>query len=61
MGNTSSVADLVERLRTGEKIKCLKCGEGHYVTNPEYISTSHSFWCDECNDLLHTTSDTIVE
>lgn len=60
MGNTSNIAELVERLRTGEKIKCLKCGKGYYVTNPKFISTSNNFWCDKCNDILHTISDITV-
>ena len=56
-----SVSELINRLRTGEKIKCLKCGKGHYITNNDFLKTSHSFWCDKCNDSLHVTSSVIVE
>lgn len=55
------LAELISKLRTGETVKCLKCGKGHYITNAEYIKTSHSFWCDNCNDILHATSAIIVE
>lgn len=56
-----SVSDLVERLRTGEIIKCMKCGKGHYVTNLEHMSKSHNFWCNECDDTLHVLSGVTVE
>lgn len=56
-----SVAELIEKLRTGATVTCLKCGKGHYITNAEYIKTSHSFWCDRCNDILHVTSPITVE
>ena len=56
-----SVAELIEKLRTGESVKCLKCGKGHYITSAEHIKTSHSFWCNNCNDILHVTSAITVE
>lgn len=61
MERNFSASEMIERLRTGEKIKCTKCGKGHYTTNKKYIETSHSFWCDNCNDLLHVTSSVTVE
>lgn len=51
-----NISDLIERLRAGEEIKCLKCKKGIYVTKKEFISTSHSFWCDKCGDLLHVAN-----
>lgn len=60
MEENINVSALIEKLRTGEKIKCLKCKKGIYVTKQEYLNTSHNFWCDKCGDLLHVISSKIT-
>lgn len=51
-----NISDIIERLRTGEKIECFECKKGVYVTKQEYSKISHSFWCNKCGNLLHVTS-----
>lgn len=58
----ASVSEMIVQLRRGKQIQCQKCKKGIYVTNPKYIKTSNSFWCNKCGDLLHVTpGDVIVD
>lgn len=55
-----SVSDVIHELNKGKKIKCFKCNKGWYITKEGCIGKSHSFWCSECNDLLHVTPSDIT-
>ena len=57
-----NISNIVDKLRSGEVVRCLKCNEGKYITNPKYLKTSHCYWCDKCDDTIHITpADVIVE
>lgn len=44
---------MIERLSSGEKITCKKCGKGIYRPfNPEF-KDNHCYICDNCGDSYH--------
>ena len=32
-----NISNIVDKLRSGEVVRCLKCNEGKYITNPKYL------------------------
>ena len=52
---------LIERLQKGEKILCLECKEGYYVTSAKDISLLREFACEKCNSIVRVTPCIIVE
>lgn len=52
---------IIDRLRKGEIIECPVCKKGKYITNPQYISIAHEFWCDNCGSIIRVTPNVIVE
>lgn len=52
---------LIERLRNGEKIKCVSCKKGIYITNAKDIKTSHGFFCNNCNFVIHVDPPIEIE
>ena len=52
---------LCKRLRSGEKVKCPQCKDGHYVTDAEDVSKSHFFYCNRCDNFIHFEPNVIVE
>lgn len=55
-----NISDLVTRIRKGEKVSCIKCGKGIYVTTEGYLETSHCYWCDKCGDTIHITPGNVI-
>lgn len=57
-----NISEIIDKLRNGETVLCLKCKKGKYITNPKYLKTSHGFWCSECGDSINCTpAEVIVE
>lgn len=62
MDDTSNQTSIIDRLRSGEKIACEKCGEGYYVTEAKDPSISHFFHCNKCSNHINVDdADAIVE
>lgn len=53
--------NLIERLQNGEKIRCLDCNDGYYITNAKDISLSREFVCAKCNSVIRVTPNIIVK
>ncbi len=53
MADERNEKSLIERLRDGEKILCMKCGKDYYRTSAKDISTSHGFSCDACGAMIN--------
>lgn len=53
---------LSERLRNGETIICLKCHEGHYITDVPNgkRNISHCFYCDKCGSQINIDDSNIL-
>lgn len=52
---------LIDKLRNGEIIECVKCHKGHYVTDKKYITISHEFNCNNCGSPVRVTPNIIVD
>jgi DNA-directed RNA polymerase subunit RPC12/RpoP len=53
---------LIARLRNGEKISCIDCKKGEYITSAKDIALSKEFRCENCGSIVRvTTNDVIVE
>lgn len=59
--NMEKNENIIERLRQGEKIKCLECQKGIYRTSATDISKSHEFNCDNCGSVIRVTPNAVVE
>lgn len=53
MEENNKILPVWVRIRNGEKIVCEKCGEGIYITDAKDISTSHCFYCNNCNSMIN--------
>lgn len=59
--NNSGHLDLYEKLQSGEKVKCLQCNNGYYVTDAKDIRKSYYFYCDKCGEFIHFEPGVIIE
>lgn len=47
-----TAANIIERLRNGEKVKCTECGKGFFVPFGDYKTTPR-FTCDVCKAKIN--------
>ena len=47
--------NLIDKLRAGEKIQCVKCHEGYYIPYNTTFDKAHFFQCSNsnCNSFCH--------
>lgn len=60
MENISNQTDIIQRLRSGEKIKCEKCDDGYFITDVKDISISHFFHCNKCNNHINVDDASVI-
>ncbi len=53
--------NILERLRKGEKITCIDCKKGIYITSAIKPSQSHEFICSKCGSVIRATPNIFVE
>lgn len=54
------VKSIIERLQSGEKIKCLDCKKSYYITNAYTIEKSREFYCKNCGSAIRITPNITV-
>ena len=47
--------NLSDKLRSGEKVLCEKCGKGYYIPYNTTADKAHNFNCSnpDCNNFIH--------
>lgn len=53
--------DLIDRLRSDEKVTCIKCKQGIYQPVGTSADKAHGFSCDKCGDTVLITPNVTVE
>lgn len=58
---SAGLSEAIERLRRGESVVCLDCGQGEYKTSAKDISDACDFVCDKCGSVILLGKNITVE